>query len=283
MGRNSRVVAAAGSENPPTTALTEVQLAAFWAGIVANTDAARRMARKVVPKQDADDVITTAAIMFLESLQGPGKPAKIPADDDEFRRRYLAIVHNHAVDCVRGPSAAESCVHAQWGIDPEPIVGGRKTPDRSLDRVFARNDLDAYDAPAPDEVRAQDDVDELGRILDAHISALTRMQRIVVTETYLDGRKRAEVAARNGISVKTYDNHLQAAFATLRDELWYTAYCQDDVDRSAWADRIEELSDLYDDAFARRVARDLERLRRLVRNGPGDGGEGGTDASAGAA
>jgi DNA-directed RNA polymerase specialized sigma24 family protein len=276
-------VAAAGCENSPKTALTEVQLSAFWDWIVANADAARRMARKFVPTRDIDDVVNSASILFLESFERAENPARMPADDDEFRRRYLAIVRNHALDCVRAPGGTEAAVHAHWGIAPEPVVGGRKTADRPLDQVFARNDLDHYDAPAPAEVRPRDNVDELGRILRRQADNLSRMQRIVVLETFFEGRKRAEVAARNGISVKTYDNHLQAAFARLRDELWEEAFCDDDVDRSVWSDRIEGLSDRYDDALGRRMAEQFARIADFLRTHFPSEGEAGTNSSAGAA
>jgi DNA-directed RNA polymerase specialized sigma24 family protein len=261
---NSTAVAVAGSEKSPTPALTEAQLSAFWAGIVANGDAARRMALGFVPPQEVDDVVSSASILFLESLQRPEKPARIPADENEFRARYLVIVRNHAIDCVRDADASDRPVHSHWGVEYEPHVGGRRTADRPLDHVFARNDRGEYDAPATPGMRDQDDVDKLGEILGRELEQLTRMQRTVITETFLEGRKRAEVAARHGISVKTYDNHLQAAFAILRDELWFAAHRAGRVDRSSWYDRIEQLSDRYDAAFSRRVIANEIKHGRLT-------------------
>jgi hypothetical protein len=40
------------------------------------------------------------------------------------------------------------------------------------------------------------------------------MQRRIIHETFFKGRKRAAVAHRLGISVKTYDCHLQKAFCS---------------------------------------------------------------------
>jgi RNA polymerase sigma factor (sigma-70 family) len=253
--RNTPEVAAVGSENQPSSGLTEAQIAEFWAGIIANGDAARRMAAHFVPKQDAEDVAHTAAIQFIESLQRPIEPAPFPKSEEEFRRRYLAIIRNHGIDCIRDVDSPERPVRSHWGVETEPSVGGRKTADRPLDHVFARNDSGNYDAPAEDWIRPQDDVDRLHQILRHAISELPPMQRTIVTEHFLEGRKRAEVARRHGISVKTYDNALQAAFAKLRDELWEDAFEAGDVDRSIWYDRIDQLSDKYDATYGKRLAK----------------------------
>lgn len=262
--RSSPEVAPGGSEDPAPPSLTEAQLATFWNGIIASGEAARRMAGQIVRKQDVEDVVSTASLLFLESFQRAGKPAPFPKTDDELRARFLAIVRNHALDCVRDTHADERPVHSHWGVDHEPLVRGRKIADRSLDHVFARNDKENYDAPATAEARDQDDVGKLEEILRARLAPLTRMQRIVVEETFFDKRKRAEVAQRHGISVKTYDNHLQKAFYIMREELWCDAWNEWDADRSSWYDRIEELSDRYDDAFARRAERREERLRAWI-------------------
>jgi hypothetical protein len=49
------------------------------------------------------------------------------------------------------------------------------------------------------------------------------------------------LGARLGISVNTHDNHLQAAFRSLRHLLTQDADAFTDVDRSLWYDLIEEL------------------------------------------
>jgi hypothetical protein len=67
------------------------------------------------------------------------------------------------------------------------------------------------------------------------------MQREIIVETFVEGRKRAEVGQRFGISVNTYDNHLQAASRSLRHLPTQDAEAFTDVDRSLWFDRIEEL------------------------------------------
>jgi DNA-directed RNA polymerase specialized sigma24 family protein len=116
----------------------------------------------------------------------------------------------------------------------EPVVGGRKVADRELDRVFARNDHGEYDAPAPAERRAKDDVDELSQILRLHLDDLPRMQREIIHETFFEGWKRAEVAPRLGICGNTHDKHLQAAFRSLRHPLTQDADASTSVDRSFW-------------------------------------------------
>jgi RNA polymerase sigma factor (sigma-70 family) len=281
---NSSAVVAAGSEVAPTTALTDAQLSAFWDGILANTDAARRMARQIVPKQDVDDVVNSASILFLESLQRPDKPAKFPADNAAFLHRFVAIIRNHALDCVRDSgAAAERPVRTNWGVESEPAVGGRKIADRPLDHVFARNDMGNYDAAAETPMRPKDNIDALDSILRAQVGRLPTMQRKVIVETFFNEQKRAQVAAKLGISVKTYDNHLQAAFNTLRDELWYDAFDAAEIDRSAWFDRIEQLSDRYDYALGLRIAREMGITIPDPRKSSTNDGPGGTTSRAGAA
>jgi RNA polymerase sigma factor (sigma-70 family) len=267
------MVAVAGTENRPTAALSEAQLADFWNGIIANEGAAKRMAGSIVRPDDVEDVVSSASILFVESL-GRAENPTVPRDAETFRRRYLTIVKNHALDCVRDPQAGENRpVHTSWGVEHEPIVGGRKIADRPLDQVFARNDENAYDAPAPPEARPEDNVDRLEQILMEEVDRLTPMQRTIIRERYVEGRKRAEVAERNGISVKTYDAHLQAAFFWLRDNLWYAAFIDDDVGRSKWSDLIEELSARHDDADDKRMAQQRAELEAMIARIPGIGAE----------
>ena len=84
---NSAEVAIAGEGNSPSPSLSDAQLSAFWAGIVSHLDAARRMAGLFVARESVDDVVNTAAILFVESLEPP-KKARFPKTDDEFRRRF---------------------------------------------------------------------------------------------------------------------------------------------------------------------------------------------------
>jgi RNA polymerase sigma factor (sigma-70 family) len=280
---NSDDVAAAGEGDSPASALSDEQLAAFWAGIVSNQDAARRMARRFVSRHSADDVVNSAAILFVESLQRPRKPAQFPETDHDFRRRFLAIVRNHAIDCVRPGDHGDRPVHAHWGDEPEPVVGGRKVADRELDQVFSRNDDGKYDAPAPVELRDKDRADELDQLLRCHLPTLPRMQRQVVEETFFQGRKRAEVAQRLGISVNTYDNHLQAGFRALRHLLSKDADVFTEVDRSVWYDLIEELRERYEASRVRRVSRQPRELSNAERERSNPERDGGKSSRSGAA
>jgi AraC-like DNA-binding protein len=135
----------------------------------------------------------------------------------------------------------------------EPVVGGRKVADRALDQVFARNDDGRYDAPAPAERRAEDDTQQLNEIIRHHASDLPPMQRQVILESLVEGHKRAEIARRLGISVYTYDKHLQAAFHSLRYRLTDAADEFAGVDRSRWYDLIEELTERHVMARLRRA------------------------------
>jgi hypothetical protein len=74
---------------------------------------------------------------------------------------------------------------------------------------------------------------------------LSQTQYEMIVETFFEKRKRAEVAARHGISVFTYDNHLQAAFRSLRQLLKQDAEMFTNVDRPLWCDRIEQLCERH--------------------------------------
>ena len=265
---NSAKVATAGEVDPSSPSLSEAQLSAFWAGIVSNRDAARRMAGRFVSPQSVDDVVSTAAIRFIESLQSPKKRAEFPKSDDEFRRRFLLIVRNHAIDCIRDGDGTERPIHSYWGVATEPVVGGHRIADRELDQVFARNDNGKYDAPARAELRVQDDVYLLRLILRWHLPDLPLMQARIILETFGRGRKRAEVAQRLGISVKTYDCHLQAAFHTLRQRLTQDADESKGVDRSLWYDRIEELRERYEAVRLRRASKKKAKVPTSRANVP---------------
>src|SRR5690348_12842997 len=174
---NSDEVASAG-DGPTSRSLSEAQLSAFWNRVLANREAARRIAARYVSRQSIDDVVDTAAVNFVESLQGP-KPSPFPATDDDFRHLFLTCVQRHACDCVRDSKVGKRPIHSHWAEAPEPIVKGHNVADRELDRVFARNDLGEYDAPAPTR-RTEGDIQQLDWILDNHLSDLPPQQRRVV-------------------------------------------------------------------------------------------------------
>src|SRR5438046_297534 len=87
---------ATASEAQSTSgSLSEAQLATFWRGIVANLDAARRMAARIVSRQSVEDVVNTAALLFVENAQRSNAPEPFPATPDRFRRKFLTTVRNH--------------------------------------------------------------------------------------------------------------------------------------------------------------------------------------------
>lgn len=107
---------------------------------------------------------------------------------------------------------------------------------------------------APTQRGDTDDLDALHQILRNHLEDLSRTQYDIIVETFYQKRKRAEVAARHGISVSTYDNHLQAAFRTLRASQKGVVDFARDMDVSPWYDLVEELLD-------RRAATRVRRVR----------------------
>ena len=239
---NSDEIATAGEAQSPSGSLTEAQLATFWNGIVANLDAARRMAARFVKRQSVEDVVNTAAEQFVEDAQQSNKPEPFPASADRFRRTFLKMVKNHALDCVRDGKRPACPIHSHWGIDPEPFVGGHKLADRELDTVFARNDGGKYDAPAPTVRRAKDDLNGLHYILRSHMEDLSQTQREIIEETYFQEEARHKIAARRGISMNTYDNHRKAACRKLRESMTAVVDFCADIDLPDWYDRVEEMS-----------------------------------------
>lgn len=247
--------------NPPETAgpvemlLSEAQLSACWAGIVANLDAARRIAARFVSKQSVDDIVHTAAVLFVECAQRSTTPEPFPADEERFRRKFLTTVRNHAIDCLRESKRPPCPVHSHWGVDPELTVAGRNLADRELDTVFARNDQGKYDAPAPTVRDAQDDLDGLHNILCNHMEELSQTQREIIQETYFEEQPRDEIVARRGISSNTYDNHRKAACSRLRDSMMAVVDFATDIDLPVWYDRIEEMNKRHAARQRRRASR----------------------------
>lgn len=251
---NSDESATAGEAQSTSGSLTEAQLATFWDGIVGSLDDARRIARKIVPRQDVDDVVDSAAVLYVRALQR--QSSQFPESEGELRAFFLTTVQHHATDCVRQRVVDRRPVHSHWAEAPEPRVNGSTTADRALDQVFARNDQRKYDAPAPVPRRPLDDLDNLDRLLRSRIDQLPQAQREIIDDHFFEERTRAEIAERRGISKSTYDNHLQAAYRSLRAGLMEVVETSTDLDRPYWYDLIEILNE-------RHTARQLHgKLRR---------------------
>src|SRR5204863_2086839 len=183
---NTEEGATSGEAQSTSGSLTEAQLATFWSGIVANLDAARHVARKIVSPQNVDDVVHTGAVRFVESLQGT-KASPFPATDGELRARFLDIVRRYTIDCVRDSKRPPLPTHAHWGVVYEPVVRGHNVADRELDSVFARNDEGKYDAPSAVARREQDEVEQLRQILERHLDDLSEPQREILVESFFEG------------------------------------------------------------------------------------------------
>jgi RNA polymerase sigma factor (sigma-70 family) len=256
---NSDEGATPGEAQSTSGSLSEDQLATFWSGIVANLDAARRMAAQFVSSQIVEDVVNTVAVLFVENAQQSKKPEPFPASEDRFRRKFLKMVRNHALDCVRNRKQPACPIHSHWGIDPEPVVGGHNVSNRGLDTVFARNDKGQYDAPAPTVLHAKDDLNGLHAILHSHMEDLSPTQREIIIETYFEGKSRKEIAAHRGISLRTYDNHRKAACSGLRESMMAVVDFSTDIDLPDWYDRIEEMNKRHAAAQRRRASRKKEK------------------------
>jgi RNA polymerase sigma factor (sigma-70 family) len=245
---------------PVGMSLSDAQLSAFWAGIVANFDAASRIAARFVSNESVEDIVHTAAVLFVEDAQRRStNPEPFPAHEDRFRRKFLKMVRNHALDCVRDKKRLACPIHSQWGIDPEVVIPARHVADRQLDTIFARNDQGKYDMPAPTVRRPQDDLNGLHYILRSHLEDLSQTQREIIHEAYFEEQPRDEIAERRGISVYTYDNHRKAACQKLRDSMMAVVDLLSDLDLSDWYDRIEEMSKRHAASQRRRASRKKEK------------------------
>lgn len=227
---------------PVERLLSEAQRSACWAGIVINLDRARRMAARFVPRQSVDDVVHTAALLFVEDAERSNAPEPFPATADRFRRKFLTTVRNHALNCIRDSKPPACPVYSHWAIDPEPVVGGHNLADRELDTVFARNDRGKYDAPAPTVQRAKDDLNGLHYILRSHMEDLTEAEREIIDETYFQEETRHVIAERRGISLNTYDNQRKAGCRKLRESMMAVADFSAEIDLPDWYDRAEEMN-----------------------------------------
>lgn len=248
---DSDEVATGGTGGVPSRPLTAAQLAVFWDRVLTNYDAARRMAARYVSRRNVDDIVHTAANLFIEYLEKPENQERFPHTDGDFRGQYLTIVGNHAKNCVGGGSHKRP-VHSHWAEEQGPTARGRKVADRELGEVFARDDDGRCDASAPQEPSAEDADEELRKILWDHIFELTPMQAAIIVEAFVLGRERAEIAQSQNISIRTYDAHRRAALHQLRLTLVDDAESRTGFDRSEWYDRIEEMSE----------SEIIERLRR---------------------
>lgn len=250
---------------PAEMSLSDAQLSTFWARIVTNLDAARRIAARFVSKRSVDDVVHTAAVSFVENAQRSKKPEPFPASEDRFRRKFLKMVRNHAVDCVRERKRPACPIHSHWSIDREVVIPARNVADRELDTVFARNDEGKYDAPAPTVRRAQNDLNGLHYILRSHMDDLSPTEREIIDETYFQELSRDEIATRRGISLNTYDNHRKAACRKLRDSMTAIVDFFPDLDLPDWYDRVEEMSKRHAASQRRRASR--KKVKRSSSRG----------------
>ena len=82
-------------------------------------------------------------------------------------------------------------------------------------------------------------------ILRAHIDELTPAQREIRDEIFFDGRTRAQIVERRGMSAPTYDKHLQPASRALRTGLMEMIEISTDLGRPSSYDRIELVNERH--------------------------------------
>jgi hypothetical protein len=85
----------------------------------------------------------------------------------------------------------------------------------------------------------------LNTILRSQLGKFPPAQRKIIEETFFDGRTRAQIVARRGISASTYDNHLQAAYRALRTAMMEVVKSFKGADRPCWCDLVEVLNERH--------------------------------------
>jgi DNA-binding CsgD family transcriptional regulator len=98
---------------------------------------------------------------------------------------------------------------------------------------------------APVPRRPLDDLDTLNTILRSQLDKLSPAQREIIEETFLEGRTRAQIVARRGMSTSTHDNHLQAAYRALRRAMMDVVKTSKGADRPSWYDLVEVLNERH--------------------------------------
>jgi len=99
-------------------------------------------------------------------------------------------------------------------------------------------------------------VQPLNTILRSQLDKLPPAQREIIDETFFDGRTRAQIVARRGISTSTYDNHLQAAYRALRTAMMEVVKTSKGADRPSWYDLVEVLNERHAAKQLRRKSRE---------------------------
>jgi len=93
-------------------------------------------------------------------------------------------------------------------------------------------------------------------ILRSQLDKLPPAQREIIEETFFEGRTRAQIVARRGISTSTDDNHLQAANRALRTAMMEVVKSSKRADRPYWYDLVEVLNERHAAKQLRRKSRE---------------------------
>src|SRR5690348_7854010 len=173
----------------------------------------------------------------IESLQRLKKPAPFAKTEDEVSiSPSSGTTPSTASATTTVPNAPRrSC----WGAVREPVVGGEKSPTARSTRSSRGTTVASTTRPRPR--RDQDDVDLLHQILELHRDDPSQAPHAILAASSFEEGKRADIAARRGITDSTDDNHRQAAFKALRDSLAADVEVSTAIDRSIWYDHVEEL------------------------------------------
>lgn len=210
--------AESGQDRP----LTDAEQLLFDRWYREGIERAQRLARRIVGRESADDVVHGAITRMMHKFVTDDPDA--PRDYDLFRRRMLRIVYCLAHNMVDLEPYTPHPL-ARWGETQAPI-SGRKVPERLLVRDFEPVEAamgvaspqlpsSAYRGPCGVQLDPVVMAYELEFILQYAICDLPEMQSDAIL-AWLEHPSRERASIELGISPKTFDTHLARGKLKLR-------------------------------------------------------------------
>lgn len=246
-----------GDVAPVDGKLTDDHRDAFWKAFQVHYTALMDAARAAhVPVEDALDVVHSVAVRVLDSYDG--RAHEFPDTESSLGRVLTAAVKKYAID-YHGRKREKLLLHRHWGDPVVPKPGGRRSPDRVLETVFAvltpeieDDAADTYDAGAT----AQREM--LALKMPEVMATLTPRQVDTFDMREMVGKRRRISSKALRIKAKNFDYHQQTANAKARKALFAMIESGDIPEESRLRDTIEELE-------VRRLARNRHKAEARAR------------------
>jgi|SRR5581483_163793 len=245
--------------DPPSDPLTPDQQALFDRGYRRCERRALSIARKIAGDANAEDIVHAALVWLVFLVTRKEDRRKMPADEKEFGRRFLGLIHLIGKSTVWTPDV-EPPAHTGWGQPSVPVLG-RKKPERLLTR-----DMESLDEASIDIVFETEDLRdedrELGflRVILLYNACQLGLKQLRVVVEYVKETPREIAAKKLGISVKTFDNTLARAKVRLREMVLKTLLWED-IRFAALSDWMEDFAEME----ARRLVAVSAKAREELR------------------